>query len=488
MIRHLILQNDTFLNEGMIKTLLKGSSIYGIAPFIPRILSVLLLPIMTEYLTAQDYGIIGTVTSILFALQAFQALGLQSLLPTYYYKCPNHYKVVWKEIYGFLSIWMIVFALLQTVVLYFFIPEAASDNRWIIIILSVFSNVFFGPTAIIGQTYYQLKLQPVPVAYRAVLSGFITILSNFVCVVWFHWGYLGAYVGTFAGTFFVNASYWPVVNRKLYLSPIFNFKKKTIIGLLRISLPTIPHYYSAYLMNSSNTIAMNYFHQSQSEIGKLSMSQNFSNIFDGFINAINQVFSPMQYKYIKEEAAKELKRMTIFYILLTYFMTVSFSLWSKEIYKLLIHNEDLTGTYIYSVLLVMGLNYRPIYVYSASYFFYHENTKPLLMITFAAGLISCLVYFSLTQYLGIWAAVLGFYIGCLYFGYSGQFFHFYKTKDICGLNFKPLLWGQVIMTIIVALLVNCSTIYKLLFYFIFLSAILFIFIKTIRIKDSHNLV
>ena len=84
----------------MLKELFKGSVIYGIAPFVPKILTVLLLPILTKYLTSTDYGVIGTITSITFAVQALQDLGLRPLLANHFYKCKYQYKVIWREIYG----------------------------------------------------------------------------------------------------------------------------------------------------------------------------------------------------------------------------------------------------------------------------------------------------------------------------------------------------------------------------------------------------
>ena len=123
----------------MLKELFKGSAIYGLAPFLPKILTVVLMPILTRYLTSTDYGIIGSITAITFAVQALQDMGLRVVLPAYYYKCTSQYKVVWREIYGFLSIWMVFYALIQATLLYFFIPNEAESNRWLIIILSNFS-------------------------------------------------------------------------------------------------------------------------------------------------------------------------------------------------------------------------------------------------------------------------------------------------------------------------------------------------------------
>lgn len=471
----------------MLKDLFKGSAIYGITPFIPRILSVILLPILTKYLTSTDYGIIGSITSITFAVQALHDLGLRALLPNYFYKSRGHYKVMWREIYGFLSLWMILYALIQATLLYFFIPKEAESNKWLIIILSNFSTVFFGPTSIIGNMYYQLSLKPMPVAIRGLVSGIITILANFVCVVYFKWGYLGAYVGTFAGLFLVNASYWPVLNRKLGLSPIYKFKWRSIKQALKVSLPTIPHYYTAYLMNSTNVVAMNYYDSSQAEIGHLTMAQNINNMFNTVINAVNQVFSPMCYQYIRENNPKEMKRMFYTYALIAYSLTFLYSLWSKEAYSILISNEELAATYRYSIVLAMALNYRPLYVYSSNYFFYHEKTIQLLGISLVSGLICTAFYFIMTPYWGVDAAVIGFYIGSLYYGYSGYFYSFYKKHTVYKVKWIFALLIQVLLTLVAYFAVDTILPVKIGITIVFLAIVFYIFNSQIsQIKTVLN--
>ena len=464
----------------MLKDLFKGSAIYGIAPFVPRIVSVFLLPVLTRYLTSTDYGIIGTITSITFAVQALQDLGLRVIMTNYFYKSRTQYKVMWREIYGFLSLWMILYVVILSTLLYFFIPEEAASNRWLIILLTNFSTVCFGPTAIVGQSYYQLNLQPFPVAWRLVLSGIISLLTNLVCVVLFGWGYLGAYVGTFAGTFITNITYWPVVNRKLGLSPIYNFKRRTIIRSLKVTLPTIPHYYSGFMMNSSNVVAMNYYGKTQSQIGHLTMAQSFSNMFETVLNAINQVWSPMSYQYIRGNNQTEMKRILYTFILMAYGLTFLYSLWSREIYDILISNDEIATKYKYSIILVMALNYRPMYVYCINYFFYHEHTVQMLGITFMAGVVSCAFYFSMIPYIGVYAALIGFYLGCLYLGYSGYFCRFYHEKTIYDVRWKLIFALQILLTIIVYYCVDFSFLTKFFISLIYISILGLIFIAKVK--------
>lgn len=464
----------------MLKDLFKGSTIYGIAPFVPRIVSIFLLPVLTRYLTSTDYGIIGTITSITFVVQALQDLGLRVIMTNYFYKSRTQYKIIWREIYGFLSLWMILYAVILSTLLFFFIPDEAANNRWLIIMLTNFTTVCFGPTAIVGQSYYQLNLQPFPVAWRLVLSGVISLLTNFVCVVLFRWGYLGAYVGTFAGTFITNITYWPVVNRKLGLSPIYNFKRKTILRSLKVTLPTIPHYYSGFMMNSSNVVAMNYYGKPQSQIGYLTMAQSFSNMFEAVLNAINQVWSPMSYQFIRDNNQAEMKRILYTFILMAYGLTFFYSLWSREIYDILISNDEIAAKYKYSIILVMALNYRPMYVYCINYFFYHEHTVQMLGITFMAGIVSCSFYFLMIPYLGVYAALIGFYLGCLYLGYSGFSFRFYYEKTIYNVRWYLIFVLQILLTIVVYYCVELSILSKIIISLIYISILGLIFITKVK--------
>ena len=70
----------------MIKKVLTNSAIYGLAPHVPRIVSVLLLPIMTAHLTDVDYGIAGTIAAYTMALSALSTLGVSAYLQVNFFK------------------------------------------------------------------------------------------------------------------------------------------------------------------------------------------------------------------------------------------------------------------------------------------------------------------------------------------------------------------------------------------------------------------
>lgn len=464
----------------MLKKLLTNTLLFGLAPYIPKIVSVLLLPILTKYLTATDYGIAGTIDAYTQALTALSTLGFSSVLNVSFFRSKCQYKILWREIYGFLQFWMIVFSLIQGLVLYCIIPQEAIDNRWLIILLTNFSNVFFGPTAMIGNAYYVLQMKPIPIVSRSIISGLITVCANYIFVVHYQVGYLGWYISSFIGTFIINASYWYDVNVKLGLKPILKFKQKTIIRYLKVSVPTIPHYYSAYLMNSSSKMVMNLQSVSLSIIGQTNLVLQIGGLMDSWVSAINQAINPMTMRKIRNNDENSAKRLIYVYIIITLSCTMFFSLWSKEIFGLLISNKELATTYPYVILFVMALNYRPMYVAASNIFFYYEKTLPLLRITLTSGAIAFIAYLVLIPIFKIWGVMIGFYISAIYMGYSGFCIHFFKSKTKVHYPVFKILAIQVLSTILVFVLVDINFIYKLIIS-ISIIAILFYLIYKKRI-------
>ena len=411
----------------MIKKVLTNSAIYGLAPHVPRIVSVLLLPIMTAHLTDVDYGIAGTIAAYTMALSALSTLGVSAYLQVNFFKAKCQYKILWREVYGFLQYWMVFFSVIQSVVLYFAIPDEALDNRWMIILLTNFNGVIFGPSGALGALYYQLCQRPIPIAIRSVATGLLSVVINYILIVIYEYGYMGWYVGSFAATFLMNFVYWYDLNFKLGFRPIYFPKKRTIKRTLQVSLPVVPHYYSAYLITTSNRVVMDYANIRIGEIGQFNLAQQFVTMMDSLVNAI------------------------FLFTLLTFSGTFLFSIWSKEIFGVLISNPVLATAYPIAALLSLALNYRPAYIAASNVFFYYENTKQLLGITFFAGMIALLLNIVLIPSGGLWAAAIITYVAFLYQGYSGFFYKFYKQSIKVPFPYMKLFLLQLVVSAVAML-------------------------------------
>ena len=435
----------------MIKKVLTNSAIYGLAPHVPRIVSVLLLPIMTAHLTDVDYGIAGTIAAYTMALSALSTLGVSAYLQVNFFKAKCQYKILWREVYGFLQYWMVFFSVIQSVVLYFAIPDEALDNRWMIILLTNFNGVIFGPSGALGALYYQLCQRPIPIAIRSVATGLLSVVINYILIVIYEYGYMGWYVGSFAATFLMNFVYWYDLNFKLGFRPIYFPKKRTIKRTLQVSLPVVPHYYSAYLITTSNRVVMDYANIRIGEIGQFNLAQQFVTMMDSLVNAIERAIGPLCMEGIRNNKEEEVNKEIFLFTLLTFSGTFLFSIWSKEIFGVLISNPVLATPYPIAALLSLALNYRPAYIAASNVFFYYENTKQLLGITFFAGMIALLLNIVLIPSGGLWAAAIITYVAFLYQGYSGFFYKFYKQSIKVPFPYMKLFLLQLVVSAVAML-------------------------------------
>lgn len=422
----------------MLKKLVSHTAIYGMAPQIPKIAGVLSLPIITKYLTELDFGVSGVITAVAGAVAVLGTLGLRVILVNSFYKSPSQYKWAWRQIYGFLTLWNIPYAIVLAGILYLFIPTEAKSNQWLIILLNVLPIVLFGPTATLGTTYFQLKQKPFQIAIRTIVFGILTVLLNIYFIAIEGMGYLGWFLSTCIVTILNNASYWIPLNRSLGLSPIFNFKWRLIKRSLSVALPTVPHYYSTYLLDTSDRAIMKVVNVPTDQIGLYNVAYTVGNLVNNIGMASGLAIGPLLNEAYRKNA-EHVARSLIFILQIAFYcVTFSVAIWAKEIFILLIKNEALQKVYPLGVIIIMAYSFRPMYFGANAKLFYLEKTKLLLGVTFIAGILNVLLNLTLIPIFGYKAAVYVTFFTLMYMGYAGYFLK--EFKKIRTQNYYPVRW------------------------------------------------
>jgi O-antigen/teichoic acid export membrane protein len=467
----------------MIKKLFSHTAIYGLAPYVPKLLGFVTLPIITKDLSSFDYGVAGIVGAYSGAIGVFNTLGLRLILVNSFYHYVSQYKWMWRQIYGFLSLWVLVFGASVSTLLFFVIPAGARDNAGMIVLLNVIPLVLFGPVGLMGSTYFQLKQQPLQIATRTAIFGVLTIILNVYFISVLKLGYLGWFLAECLVSLLHNASYWYVVNIKLGFKPIYNFKRRLIKRSLKVAMPMVPHYYSTYLLNSSDRMVMDWLKIPTPSIGKYNIAANFGNYFNSISMASGFAIGPMLNKLFKE--GKDLKARNLIWTLQVIFLagTFIFSLWLKEIFFLLIKNEELNKMYPLAVIIVMAYNYRPMYFGANAKVFYKEKTNLLLRVTFIAGVLNLVLNLIFIPFWGIAVAAITTFIAYMYMGYIG--FLFKQFRKIIKVNYYPMFWLSITiaLTILAYCLVEFSVIWKVILSLLCLTIILVVYGKYRRLLN-----
>lgn len=429
----------------MLKKLFSHTAIYGLAPQVVKIAQLFALPFITPYLTKDDYGINAVIIAVTGSISVFANLGLGVVLSNSFIKSKYQFKWLWRQLYGFLICWNIIYSFLITVIIYFFIPPEASDKKWIIIILNVTPIILFSSSRLLGGMYYQLSQQPMQVAVRNIFIGVLAILLNVYFIKYMGMGYMGWFLSGAITSILMQFSYWYSLIFKLGIKPIFNFKITTIVKQIKICLPTLPHYYSGYLLNTFDKVIMRFYGIPTSDVGRYAAAQTPSRLFESGTMAANQAISPLLLQTYKNDDTVTERKLNFTVIICSLCITSIVCLFMKELLPLIIKTEGMEDIYKIAIILVMGYNYRPMYIAANNKLFYVEKTKALLKVTTIASFISVGLNLLTLYYFGIDAAAITLFISFMYMGYSGFFIKEFKEAN--GTNHYPLFWLLLTITL-----------------------------------------
>ncbi|GAA4433050.1 hypothetical protein GCM10023188_22040 [Pontibacter saemangeumensis] len=429
----------------MLQKLLSHAAIYGLAAQVPRLAGVLALPIITRYLTTTDYGVAGVVTAYASALGIMQSLGLSVVMVNSFARHPARYKWIWRQLHGFTLLWSVVYGLVLGIVLYWAIPEGAAENRWQIIALNVLPAMFFHSMGLFGGLYYQMQQRPLPIALNSFVVGALVVALNIYTIAYLRLGYMGWFYSNFMGAAAGFLLYGYMMYRHERMWPIFRFKWQRIRHSLRVALPVVPHHFSFFLLDTSDRLVMDVLRVPVSQIGLYNVASSFGVYFSSASNAIVQAANPLYMRLYSasadDEAALQARRLTFSLQVLFLVGTSLLGLWMKEVFILLIRNEALQSAFPLAIIILMGYNYKPMYLAVINQLVYREKTKALWKISTVAGAGNVVLNFVFVPVFGIEAAAFTTFAALMYMGYAGYLLKEYK--QIRRVNYLPWIWLPV---------------------------------------------
>jgi O-antigen/teichoic acid export membrane protein len=166
--------------------LAKDSLIYGLGTTINRFVSLLLLPILTSYLTPNDYGVISQLTTMALFLSPIISLGLGSSIGICYF-AKNNEESKLSVIRGSLTV-LLISASISTFTLWLFSDQIgyilfkSEAYQWHIAFCLI--NLGFGILIIPLQQYLQFNRMPKVFAWQSLLVNLITIVFSLLLVIY----------------------------------------------------------------------------------------------------------------------------------------------------------------------------------------------------------------------------------------------------------------------------------------------------------------
>lgn len=387
-----------------LKRIFGNAFYYGVIPKIPQVINVLLMPFITPFLTLDDYGIWGIVSSYSAFFLAIAPLGLHVHLPNYYFEV-RKWKIYWNHIFYLFLVSGVIASALYICFMLAELSYVSVYKRLLIGVASCFPILLFGTSSISSQLYPLLE-KPLPLVLRNVVASLSAIAVSSIVIIFLRLGYWGWILGSstsaivsfilFYHTLYKNEGIYPQQERNL----------SRIKRWLKISAPVIPHTVGFMLLNSSSRIIMTFYEIPLADIGIFSNGYFMGDYITVVSIALVTALSPQMQLSYREKRWEDMRHIYYLSQLVALICVFLVSMWMPEIYKIIMRNESLHSAAPVASMICYANVLMPFYQFLSLPVFINKNTVQLLWLVFLPGVLNVVLCLVFLPIYGYWAAVI----------------------------------------------------------------------------------
>lgn len=385
----------------MKNSLIKNTLIYSIGEIFPKLISFILLPVFTTYLSSADYGIISYTNSVMFFLLVISSLCLNTYLLRNYFECESESER--KKLIGNVVLTILFFNIFLLAVVYLLGPSIIRYTHLQIPFYPYFSlsilNNFLEVFSIVPLIIYRVQEKALLYITIDILRAFLLFMVTYLLIVHFKWGVLG----NFYGRLFVNMGFMLIYITIILENSTLNFNYHRIIKSLKFSLPLIPGAIGYLLMSMSDRIILERY-VSLSEIGIFSVAYTLAFSLSIIIQSGYRAFEPEIYRAYGSEAfigfVEKIHKTFMFVVVLLACLLTTFC---KEILLIMTKGDFVKG-YTLIPLILIGVITTAQNALFGSVIIAEKKTKLSSLSTIIGGAISIGFNVMLIPVYGIYAA------------------------------------------------------------------------------------
>ncbi|MDR7208988.1 oligosaccharide flippase family protein [Flavobacterium piscis] len=440
------------MSEKIVKTTLY----YSIGEIVPRIISFLLLPILTKYLTANEYGIVSYTNSVMTFVFVIATLSLNTFVLRHYYgsKDENSRKELIGSIFLFIFGFNCALILLQMLFFPFIINFFNINIPFKPYFQLAILNNFFDVISIIPLVLYRVKENAKGFLILSLSRTLLQFLMVYIFVVVYNQGLLGSYYARLI----VNAPFMFIYFYMIYRNSIFKINFKLVKEALYFTLPILPGSLAFLFVSLSDRIILERY-ISLDQLGIFSVAITLASVLNIVIQALYKTFEPILFKeYFNENFQETNLKLYKIYLLAIFVGAFGASIFSKEFFMIATSGTfregyKLVPLFIVSVV-ISGINTYLIILMIAN-----KKQKMVSLVSIISAIISVALNLIFIPYYGCYGAIIASGTSFLF---SNVIFQ-YNTVIT-----KKYIITQIILMLLVVLI---PTVYDTLFNFKIVSNI-----------------
>ena len=400
----------------------KNSIIYLGSSVLNKAIPFLLLPILTNYLSPKEYGVLSIFQLMVSFFTAFIGMNMSMNVSKNFFKySKNQMSLLIGQILMILSVTTLIYFIIALATSFFYQEIFSVPTNWIVIIPLISFMIMVNT----------LNLTLLRNEGKAILFGLFEIVNTAVnmgvtlfLLLMYNYGWYSMALGTIAAyfVFFILSFLYMKKNGFVTLK----YDKTETKNVLKTSIPLIPHVVGGIILTLSDRFFIEEM-ISLEMVGIYSVGYIFGMVVVLFTDAFLKAWSPWFFRMLSDPNDAKKRRVvkyTYLYIIGTFGIAFGISIVAKFILPYVV-DERYQGAEDYIFWVALGYAVHGVYKIFFPYLVHINKTAFLGFSTlFAAALNLVLNYFLIKEYGAIGAAYATF----ISFAFTALLVFLYQSK------------------------------------------------------------
>jgi len=378
----------------MTKLLSKNILIYGGTNALKSLIPLLMLPILTTYLSLSDFGTLSLVETTIIFVTPFVLLNINGAINVQFFKVKHN---ILKEYITNALLLSLISSLIVLSIFLLFQKNLSlflKIDETILIWIVIFATLRIITSVVLGL--YQSRQEPFKFALYTTSQTIVDFTLSCMLVIIYQNGYIGRLEGMYISFFIFSIIGVYVLYRMDYLTkPTFKYTK----DILNFGVPLIPHAIGGTIIAMSDRYFISYF-AGDEEVGLYTIAYQLSAVMLLVSISTNQAWSPMLFKLLKDAKRKTIYEFT-FALFILFTLVGVFTYIAKDLLFYILVNDKFYKAKEYFSWLLIGFVFQSFYLLVTNFLFYKKKTKMLAMITVFGGVLNLLLNYYLIHLFGV---------------------------------------------------------------------------------------
>jgi len=434
-----------------LSSLSRDSIIYGVSVVLGQFVGFLLIPLYTNYLDPNEYGVLEVLNTTLTVLGIVLAMGLTTALLRFHATREDEdgkRTVTGTAVFFLMAISLLVLLVLQVAagpISSLILPSeetfTAADKTNLFRI--VFLTLFFNEGISIVLTVFRARGQPVKYAMASVSQFLLAVALNLVFVVGLHKGVAGVLYAELITTACIYAVLMSTLIRRIGI----RFSKQDLKAMLAYGLPLIPSGIGGWMMVMADRWILVRL-LGEGPVGVYSLGYKFGMVIQGIlVGPIQLAWLPFLFATAKQEKSRETyTRVFTYFLLVALLAALVLSTLAKEVIEVMATKPEYHQAYKVIPLVALSYVLYGCYHLMAAGIYVEGKTKHMAVLMGVAATVNVALNFALIPHYEIMGSAIATLVGYAILPVGAYII----SQRYYRIDYE---WGRVVKLVLVVVLI-----------------------------------